>query len=810
METALSYFISIGLWLDKIIYSGIGLVYELLMEIADFEIFSQGTIEEFSKRIYALLGIFMLFKLTFSLITYVVNPDEMADKTKGMASIGKNVIISLVMILLTPYIFAEAYNLQNIILNEHTLENLVFGTQSSSTNSTSRAGEILQFNLFSQFVRPNVEEIPDLKSCDIMYELGEDGNYKKEQFEGNDSVNHYVVNEACFSSLEGLFDETTYFLNYKQAFVEQKYGLLVNIPEVYKATHKIDNVEYPILNYQFLLSTVVGFVVLIVLLNFCLDIATRSIKLAFYQIISPIPIISMCDPKSSKSGMFSKWVKACFNTYLSLFIRLLALYLAIYIITAVVQDATFDGIASIFIIIGALIFAKELPKIITDLTGIKLDGKFTLNPFKKIQDEAIGGKRLGGAVGGFVAGFVGGRGIGSALTGFARGFGDGKGYESGLSKQADINRKLREARINGAGFWGSRVAALGSKYGLDDFDIEKRATTYEKNKAKFDAVSRNVEQEKNGRLVRKKEIQKNMADRNGTKASFDRFSSNAKSMETRAVEQIKDGAAGELSQKYLAKQAYYEKLKQHNGTAVIGAHGELRTFEQLNSEYGSYTIDANGNLFVKSKISGAPDLHVGKVIDDDMVSQADKDAKHYLSEVAKYDYMTRAIANANGENTYVSVEGDTRSTSDEGSDDKTFMSAYNNYMEALENLGEETEYETDQGFTRDVKKTGKQIHAQFGQSKGIINAIDRSMYADNDKIADIDNEIAKLEAETLTGISGLAYDEASGAFIMKNNLTYEEASKYLDREGKEITYIKNSRKANRDAAAASKINWNDK
>lgn len=830
MRSALTSFIEIGLWIDNVIYSGIGLVYELLIKIANYEIFSQETIGEFSTRIYALLGIFMLFKLTFSLITYVVNPDDMADKSKGMAHIGKNVIISLILILLVPYIFAEAYNLQNIILREHTLENIVFGNQNSNTDIDS-AGKIIQYNLFSQFVKPNYDDIESISDCRVIY-YDEDGkgtyDMATDPESGEKSLTTYMLNPDCFGEnneggpLEQLFkdaDGEVYFENYKAALADQNYRLLVNNPEVYTLKVEVREngkaVKYSVINYQFLLSTAIGVVVLLILINFCMDIAVRSIKLAFYQIIAPIPIISLCDPKSSKSGMFSKWVKACFTTYLGLFIRLVALYLAVFIITAVVRDTEFKGVATIFIIIGALIFAKELPKIITDITGIKMDGKFTLNPFKKFENEALGGQRFSGAVGGMVAGAVGGgRGffgrLGGAFTGAARGFADGKGYESGLAKQADVNRKLRDARINGAGFFGARLAASASRYGLDDFDLENRARTYERNKSTFDTISRNVEQEKNGRLVRKKEIQKNMSDRNRTKSSFDRFSSSAKAMETRAIEQIKIGAAGDLSEKYGAKQAYYDKLKQNNGTAIIGANGDIITLEQINSKYGGYDIDTNGNLFVKSAIEGASPVNIGKVINDAHVSKAWNDAENYLNEVAKYDYMSRTIANFKGETTYMSVEGDVRDATAASYDDKTFTSSYKNYEEALNNLGEVTTFETDEGFTRGAVTTGKEIHKQFGQSKGVINAIDRSLYADNDKITEIDNEITRIESETRTGISGFAFDEATGTFVMKDNLTYEEAAKYLDREDKEIKHIKDTRKANRDAAAASKINWNGK
>ena len=96
------------------------------------------------------------------------------------------------------------------------------------------------------------------------------------------------------------------------------------------------------MEYKYIFSTVVGVVVILLLITFCMDIAVRSIKLAFLQLVAPIPIISYVDPKSGKDGMFKKWYEMCFKTYISLFIRLIALYFAVYIISRVADMKMVD------------------------------------------------------------------------------------------------------------------------------------------------------------------------------------------------------------------------------------------------------------------------------------------------------------------------------------------------------------------------------------------------------------------------------------------------------------------------------------
>ena len=92
--------------IDKIVFNFISIIYDFLISIARPSILSQADILDMTGRIYKLLAVFMIFKVTFSLIMYVVNPDDFSDKTKGVGKLGTNIIISL-----------------KISLNEHFLKN---------------------------------------------------------------------------------------------------------------------------------------------------------------------------------------------------------------------------------------------------------------------------------------------------------------------------------------------------------------------------------------------------------------------------------------------------------------------------------------------------------------------------------------------------------------------------------------------------------------------------------------------------------------------------------------------------------------
>lgn len=473
--------------LDKIIYGLIDDVYSLLLTIARTSIFDDGTISEFASRIYAIAGIFMLFKVSMSIIQYVINPDALVDKDKGFAALGKRIVFSLILLILCPYLFQEAYELQSMILEENTIMNLVFGTTSIKGIPTDdyaiNAGKNIQFTTMYTFMQPNYEEFYvdnedgiNLSACAVTYDSN---NYNRD-----DSSFIRALNSECFGTykegdyydndgaLPKAFEEYAgdeglgIYQNYAQGVAQQDFNLMMRQDIVLiKDTH--DNY---IINYKYGISTAVGVAIVYIFLLFCIDIALRSVQLGFLEMIAPIPILSYIETKG-KDGMFTKWYKMCFSTYISLFLRLFALYLGVYAITVIGsftdvvtgEEITGNWLLNVFMIIGILMFAKKLPDIIKDIFGIKMDGKFQLNPFKKIENEALGGKFISGtakraigtaavvpAVG--AASLITGhgfRGMGKAFVGGIRGEKFGKNFSNSYAEARAKHKQLDEMHADG-------------------------------------------------------------------------------------------------------------------------------------------------------------------------------------------------------------------------------------------------------------------------------------------------------------------------------------------------------------------------
>ena len=85
--------------LDSIAYTLFSWVMQLIFDIAEVSTSDafNNFYGEIQSRIYAVLAIFMLFKVTISMLTYLVNPDSITDKSNGIGKLSTRIIVSLVM-----------------------------------------------------------------------------------------------------------------------------------------------------------------------------------------------------------------------------------------------------------------------------------------------------------------------------------------------------------------------------------------------------------------------------------------------------------------------------------------------------------------------------------------------------------------------------------------------------------------------------------------------------------------------------------------------------------------------------------------
>jgi membrane protein len=367
------------------------------------------TTQLFSK-ISMVIAIFMIFKVSISILQNIADPSKAFDASKGIGSLFKRMVTALaIMTLLIPLnftqtstfnnsyaeniqkqgiLFGTLTELQNRILNQNVIEKLVLGNYDKD-GTTSDSKQIVNDSkrfattVFLQFIYVN-------RASD---------NCKQEAQKKLPDV--YKIKEENDSSDVDIEKEGT------------SYGVITGTGSIYNATCKPAEGSAPIFGkkyYAFVLNGITallaGLALSYLLLVSSIEIAIRSIKLVLLRVISPIPIISYAAPGSTgKTDMLQTWSQTLVKVYLDLFMRLALMMLTVVIIQSLTKNGlSFEGfgeygplvgvMALILGIISVLMFVKEGPKFITDALGIKDSGFGLGRAFGKVGAGLTSAKDL--------------------------------------------------------------------------------------------------------------------------------------------------------------------------------------------------------------------------------------------------------------------------------------------------------------------------------------------------------------------------------------------------------------------------------
>ena len=126
---------SLFLMIDGLVYKIVGWLYQLYLVISDARIFTSDTFETFLTRIYAILGVAMLFVLAYSLLQSIVDPDK--NEISGAGKIISDTIISIILIAVVPTIFNFLYYAQEIIVKDNIIGKLILGSYSTAADTLS-------------------------------------------------------------------------------------------------------------------------------------------------------------------------------------------------------------------------------------------------------------------------------------------------------------------------------------------------------------------------------------------------------------------------------------------------------------------------------------------------------------------------------------------------------------------------------------------------------------------------------------------------------------------------------------------------
>ena len=82
----------------NIVYRLISFCFSIFESLGTAEIITNDKVQAIFSRISLILGLFMVFRITFAFIEYIIDPDAMTDKKKGAGTIIKKVIIVIVLL----------------------------------------------------------------------------------------------------------------------------------------------------------------------------------------------------------------------------------------------------------------------------------------------------------------------------------------------------------------------------------------------------------------------------------------------------------------------------------------------------------------------------------------------------------------------------------------------------------------------------------------------------------------------------------------------------------------------------------------
>ena len=102
---------------------------DLFFNVSMVQLLNDETVAVIYQRIGLILGLFMLFKLTFSFIQMIIDPDTITDKEKGAAKLIMKVVIVVILLGTVPTIFKAAFKLQDALISpeDNVIAKVVLG-----------------------------------------------------------------------------------------------------------------------------------------------------------------------------------------------------------------------------------------------------------------------------------------------------------------------------------------------------------------------------------------------------------------------------------------------------------------------------------------------------------------------------------------------------------------------------------------------------------------------------------------------------------------------------------------------------------
>ena len=414
--------------IDTVLFTVVRFILVIIFDMANYEM-PFDRLQGIYDRMFVLISVFMVFKLSFTFFQYLMNPDRMSDNKTGLPKLFRNTMIMIVLMIFLPMLFTGriggsgdksfVIRLQNAAIP--TLTRVLLGTdgvgagqsgQQTSQNTIDTSSELaneITLAVAKAFIHHSIEAE---RICNFSR-----GDYPLNSIEEIP----VVATQDCRVSGSGWFGSNLFG------------------DDVY------------IYSYTYLLPAVVAVILGFILLRMALSVGKRVFKLMILEIITPIPVMSLINPQALDKGdsPFMAWLHSFISTFLEIFFQLAILYLFIIFIDVIITDSTYSfanatdvvdlarkAFVSVALVLSLLFFAGEAPGFLKKALGIKDSGD---------EMGAIMGAGIGAAVGG-AQGFMQGLRHGSPLQGAIQG---GRAGAQNGSKAKNVAESLANMHAGG-------------------------------------------------------------------------------------------------------------------------------------------------------------------------------------------------------------------------------------------------------------------------------------------------------------------------------------------------------------------------
>lgn len=355
---------------DTVAYTLVSVSYRIFLAVSELDLFGGGTAgaalyEMFTKKMYLVLSVVMLFIFAYELILLLINPD--GDGTKKTTGLLKDFVISIALVVVLPVVFKYMTVFQLHVIKNNTIGALVLGTAPTSSNTDETAyGDSIGMVVLMAFYHPQGA------GYDSFFETT--GEFKGiDQAVTDCEAGGEASHDTCQSWAEALDKWNTKMQNSGLVFaglndITYNSGLINTLGDS-------DGSEY-----MWILCTGCGILVAWFFISYAIDLGTRAVKLGVLEIISPIPVMFNAIPKMKKS--FETWKGELIKTYVELFVRLAIIFFIVKLcvlvpefveiifkdpMTGVKGDFFVKAITMVVLILGLLKFAKEAPELFKSL-----------------------------------------------------------------------------------------------------------------------------------------------------------------------------------------------------------------------------------------------------------------------------------------------------------------------------------------------------------------------------------------------------------------------------------------------------------